>query len=111
MKGTMQDDLILVTGAGGFIGGAILRKLAAVSWPAIGLDRKKLDLLADGAGEKLASLLHADDALVVVSARAPCKNPAMLLENIRMMAAVCEALAKRPVAHVEDVQQTDILKR
>jgi len=90
----------VVLGSGGFIGGAILRKLAAVSWSTIGLDHKKLDLLADGADEKLTSLLRADDALVVVSARAPCKNPAMLLENIRMMAAVCEALAKQPVAHL-----------
>jgi UDP-glucose 4-epimerase len=37
---------------------------------------------------------------VVVSARAPCKTPAMMLENIRMMASVCEALAIRAVAHL-----------
>ena len=45
-------------------------------------------------------MLRADDALVVVSARAPCKTPAMMLENIRMMASVCEALAKQAVAHL-----------
>jgi nucleoside-diphosphate-sugar epimerase len=90
----------VVLGSGGFIGGAILHKLAQAGWPAVGLGRKNLDLLADGAAGKLAALLKSDDALVVVSARAPVKNPAMLLDNIRMMAAVCEALAKQPVSHL-----------
>ena len=62
--------------------------------------RKELDLLADGAAEQLAALLQADDTLVMVSARAPCKTPAMMLENIRMMASVCDALVKRPIAHL-----------
>lgn len=87
-------------GSGGFIGGAIVRKLEASGRAVAGLGRKELDLLAAGAAEHLASLLRAEDALVVVSARAPCKTPAMMLENIGMMAAVCEAVAKRPVAHL-----------
>ncbi len=65
-----------------------------------GFGRKELDLLADGAAERLAALLQADDTLVMVSARAPCKTPAMMLENIRMMASVCDALVKRPIAHL-----------
>ncbi len=90
----------VVLGAGGFIGGAIFRRLAAAGANVLGLGRKELDLSAGGAGERLATLLNGDDALVVVSARAPCKTPAMMLENIRMMAAVCDALAKRPVGHL-----------
>ena len=90
----------IVLGSGGFIGGAILRKLETSGHVVAGLGRKELDLLAGGAAERLASLLRAEDALVVVSARAPCKTPAMMLENIGMIAAVCEAVAKRPVAHL-----------
>jgi nucleoside-diphosphate-sugar epimerase len=89
-----------VLGSGGFIGGAILRKIEASGAAAVGLGRKEIDLLADGSDDRLAAMLHPDDALVVVSARAPCKTPAMMLENIRMMASVCEALAKRAVAHL-----------
>ena len=76
------------------------RKLRTAGVAVVGLGRKELDLLADGAAERLAALLQADDALVIVSARAPCKTPAMMLENIRMMASVCDALVKRPVAHL-----------
>jgi nucleoside-diphosphate-sugar epimerase len=90
----------IILGAGGFIGGAILRQLGGASERVLGLGRKELDLLDDEAGAKLATLLRSDDALVMVYARAPCKTPAMMLENIRMMAAVCEALAGRPVAHL-----------
>ncbi len=90
----------VILGASGFIGGAILRKLGGASGAVAGLGRNDIDLLAGRAGEDLARMLRADDALVVVSARAPCKTPAMMLENIRMMAAVCEALAKQPVAHL-----------
>jgi UDP-glucose 4-epimerase len=93
----------IILGAGGFIGGAILRKLGGASERVLGLGRNELDLLDDDASAKLAKLLRADDALVMVSARAPCKTPAMMLENIRMMAAVCEALAELPVAHLVDV--------
>ena len=90
----------IVLGSGGFIGGAILAKLRTEGVAVVGFGRKELDLLADGAAERLAALLQADDTLVIVSARAPCKTPAMMLENIRMMASVCDALVKRPVAHL-----------
>ena len=66
----------------------------------LGLGRGEVDLLAAGAGERLRGLLRPDDALVFVSARAPCKNAAMLLENVRMAEAVGLALRAVPVAHV-----------
>jgi UDP-glucose 4-epimerase len=90
----------VVLGSGGFIGSAIWRKLCAQGTSVVGLEREALDLLADGAAERLSSLLRSDDALVIVAAKAPCKSPAMMLENVRMMAAVCEALATRPIAHL-----------
>jgi UDP-glucose 4-epimerase len=90
----------VVLGAGGFIGGALLRKLDTAGTNVLGLGRKEIDLLSADAGKRLTSLLRPDDALTIVSARAPCKNPAMMLENIRMMASVCDALARQPVAHL-----------
>jgi nucleoside-diphosphate-sugar epimerase len=90
----------VVLGAGGFIGGAIARKVGELGGTIEGFGRKELDLLDARAAEKLAAMLRADDALVIVSAHAPCKTPAMMAENIRMMAAVCDALERRPVAHV-----------
>jgi nucleoside-diphosphate-sugar epimerase len=91
---------VVVLGAGGFIGGAVVRNVDAAGMPLLALGHKNMDLLAEGAGDRLAALLQAGDAVVVISARAPCKTPGMMLENIRMMAAVCDALTHRPVEHV-----------
>lgn len=90
----------VVLGSGGFVGSAIVAWLATLGAPHLGLARTDLDLLALDAGDRLAALLRPDDALVVISARAPCKNTAMLEENIRMMRSVCDALARRSVDHV-----------
>jgi nucleoside-diphosphate-sugar epimerase len=90
----------VVLGVGGFIGGAIVRRLESVHCAVAAFGRQTLDLLADDAPARLASLLHADDAVVVVAAKAPCKTPAMMLDNIRMMATACAALTERPVAHL-----------
>jgi UDP-glucose 4-epimerase len=90
----------VILGSGGFIGRAIWRKLCAEGKCVVGLSRDVLDLLGVDVAERLSSLLRANDALVIAAAKAPCKTAAMMLENVRMMAAVCDALAKQPVAHL-----------
>jgi UDP-glucose 4-epimerase len=96
----LAPDRVVVLGAGGFIGKAIAARLAAQRVPVIALGRNEIDLIAHDAGDRLAGSLHRTDALVMVSARAPCKTPQMLLDNIQMMGAVCAALGRSPVAHV-----------
>jgi UDP-glucose 4-epimerase len=96
----LAPDRVVVLGAGGFIGKAIATQLAAQCVPVMALGRDEIDLIAREAGERLAGSLQSTDALVMVSARAPCKTPQMLLDNIRMMGAVCAALGRCPVAHV-----------
>ena len=91
---------VVVLGAGGFIGGAVARRLRSEGIEVAALGRISCDLLAPAAASQLAAELRPNDTLVFVSARAPVKNTAMLMENIRMGEAVCAALKDRPVAHV-----------
>lgn len=95
-----NPERVVILGAGGFVGAATANILQSNNIPTLALARDGLDLLADSAVGQLRQLLQPADSLVVVSARAPCKNAAMLLENIRMMAAVCQALENTKVAHV-----------
>jgi hypothetical protein len=44
----------VILGSGGFIGGAIVRKIGALASAVAGLGRNELDLIADGAAERLA---------------------------------------------------------
>src|SRR5438477_2838285 len=96
----IQPSRVVVLGAAGFIGGAIVRHVRSAGGNVHPLGRASCDLLAPDAAVRLAAELRSGDVLVFVSARAPCKNTEMLIENVRMAAAVCAALVTRPVAHV-----------
>ena len=100
----------VVLGAGGFIGGAVARRLRSGGIEVAALGRSSCDLLAPDGATHLAAELRPDDTLVFVSARAPVKNVAMLMENIRMGEAVSAALKDRPVAHVVYISSDAVYK-
>ncbi len=97
-------------GGGGFIGGAILRRLRSDGINAIGLGRPLFDLFAPSAPELLADTLHPQDTLIFASAKAPCKNLQMLNENIRMAEVVCAAIRQKPVAHLIYISSDAVYK-
>jgi nucleoside-diphosphate-sugar epimerase len=96
----VKSTRAVIIGAGGFVGGAICKRLAANGVNASALTRKQLDLLSDGAAEKLANMLQPQDSVVMVSAVAPVKTASMLMQNMRMAEAVCAALTTNPVSHL-----------
>lgn len=91
---------VVVLGASGFVAAATLRRLVSRGVSVVGLPRTTLDLTESGAGAKLARILRTDDALLFVAAKAPVKNEEMLIENLRMGAAVSEAIRQTPVKHI-----------
>ncbi len=93
-------DRVVIVGAGGFVGKAAAKNLIGRGTQVAGVAHRDLDLLAADAAMQLASMLRKNDTLVMIAARAPVKNNAMLIDNLRMMAAVCTALESAPVAHV-----------
>ena len=105
-----QPERVVVLGAGGFIAGAIVRRLKRAAIPVEGLGRPGLDLLQPGAAEALAHKLRPHDALVFASAKAPCKNLEMLRDNLGMAQSVCAALKQRPVAHLVYISSDALYK-
>lgn len=89
----------LVLGAG-FVGGEAARRLAKKGWQVRTLRSADLDLTSDQAGARLAGFMRPDETLVFVSAKAPVKNPEMLIANLRMGQAVLQACGKAPPAHL-----------
>jgi nucleoside-diphosphate-sugar epimerase len=89
-----------VIGAGGFVGAAICKRLAAESVPLLALTRKEVDLLKPDAAAVLQSKLRPEDSVLFVSALAPTRTNAMLIDNLRMAEAVITALTAQPAAHL-----------
>jgi UDP-glucose 4-epimerase len=90
----------VIIGAHGFIGAAITRRLKALGAPVIALGRSEVDLLSDTAADQLAGYLQKGDSLVLVSARAPVKNHAMLVENLSMLGPIIAATQLTPPDHL-----------
>ena len=67
-----KPSRVVVLGAYGFVG-TCARRLAARGVPVLALDKDDIDLTASGAAEQLQMRLAPDDAILIVSARAPCR--------------------------------------
>ena len=101
---------VVVLGSGGFIGGAIAQSLRASGISTLPLPRVEMDLLSPTAVDALATLLQPSDVLVVASAKAPCKDLAMLRGNLAMIDSVCTALQRKPVAQVVYISSDAVYK-
>jgi len=93
---------VVILGAGGFLGRALMQALRDDGVPVLPLGSKDLDLTRPDAGETLAGMLLADDAVVFLSAITPDRGrgSSALLLNLRMAQAVCAAAAKIRPAHL-----------
>jgi len=96
----LKPTRVVILGAHGFVGGAAERLLRARGVPVLALGRAELNLLSSDAPAALARALRPDDSLLVISARAPVKDIAMLVENVRMVENLCKALVTTAPQHV-----------
>ncbi len=94
---------VVVIGARGFVGGTVDRHLKASGIATLALSRTDVDLLQAGADERLAAQLRSDDAVVFVSAIAPCRDVAGLIRNLTMVQAVLGAIGRSPVSHLVNI--------
>ena len=96
----VKPERVVVMGAGGFVGRASTDNLKAEGVTVVALSRKDVDLLAADGARALAGRLTTSTTLIVTSALAPVKNTSMLLDNLRMMQVVIEAVKATPIAHL-----------
>jgi nucleoside-diphosphate-sugar epimerase len=99
----LRPARVAIIGAGGFVGGAVARRLQRDGITVAAIGRAEVDLLAPGAERKLAALLAAGDVVVAASAIAPCKNADMLVDNVVLARAITRAVATVEVAHVVNI--------
>ena len=93
---------VIVLGARGFIGRALVAALQQNRITALPVSSADLDLTTENAGDRLATMLQPDDAVVLLSALTPEKGRGLqpFLANIRMAGSLCHALTKVMPSHV-----------
>lgn len=93
---------VVVLGAGGVLGKALLARLKTDGIAVLGLGSSEIDLQDAMAAEELLALLRTDDAVVFLSALTPDKGRdiATLMKNLRMAEAVASAVAAVQCRHV-----------
>ena len=94
---------VVVMGGRGFVGSHVVQRLRASGGEVRVLGSDRVDLLGPNGAAALAEELRPEDALVFVSAIAPCRDAAGMVKNMTMTAAVVEALQQAPVAHLVNV--------
>lgn len=92
----------VIIGARGFIGAAIERGMRGRGYASLPLTSADIDLTSPSALEKLQSLLHPDDAVVMLAGLTPDKgkDTATLMKNLVMMHNLCAALEVTGCAHL-----------
>jgi nucleoside-diphosphate-sugar epimerase len=97
--GTTTPRRVVIIGAAGFLGKTITRDLARAQIPTLGITRAEIDLLSPAAPGYLAKIVQDGDAVIMIAAKAPAKNPALVEANIRLGMGVCEGLGQRTLSY------------
>jgi nucleoside-diphosphate-sugar epimerase len=97
-----QPNRVIVLGAGGFLGRALLQRLAQAEVQALGLSSRDLDLTASNASRLLADLLRPSDAVVMLAAVKSGRrlDEEGFLANLQMGTALCKAVREVQCSHL-----------
>jgi UDP-glucose 4-epimerase len=96
-------DRTVIVGGNSFVGKALAARLARDGAATLSLTRAHVDLSSDDAAPTLAGLFRPADTVVLVAAKAPCRNVDDFLVNAHIICALVGALQSQPVAHVVNI--------
>ena len=110
-----KNKRVVILGSGGFISSSVevLLKKNKISY--LGLSRKKIDFTKKHSSKKLIRILKNSDTVLIIAAKAPCKDIEMLEDNLQIMKNILIALTKKSVFKVvylsSDAVYSDSMKK
>jgi len=94
---------VVIVGATSFIGKALMKRLEMMDIDVVPLSRNDVDLTDADASTVLSDRWGAEDSVVTVSAKAPCRNMDDFETNARIIRALVGAFQLKPVAHILNI--------
>ena len=95
----LSPKRVVVIGASGHVGSAIINELARVGIEILGLTRNEVDLIKPDSAAELQRVIRSSDSVVFVSAIAPAKSSRQLMDNLTIAENALQAFNKVPPAH------------
>ena len=99
-KSPKNPSRAVVIGANGFVGNSITEELAKQKIETLGLGRPELDLLNEDSATELRRVLKGGDVLIIAAAKAPVRDFAMFLDNLKMLHPIILAAHKVSLSHI-----------
>lgn len=99
---------VVVFGAAGFVGAAIIKALNKDKYEAVPVTRKECDLADAKSVQAIKSLVKDGDIVVCAAAKAPAKNWDMLVENVAMITHFVEGLKDKKLAYLLNISSDAI---
>ena len=91
---------VIILGSGGFISSHLENILKIKNINFKGLTRKDVDLSNNVSVKKLKKMIKPFDTIVIIAAKAPCKNIEMFDNNIRIINNICSGLQNKKLEQV-----------
>jgi nucleoside-diphosphate-sugar epimerase len=102
LRSSADPSRVVVLGASGFIGEALVTALSERGIPLVALSTRQCDLTQPSSANVLASQLGPDDTVVFASAitREKGRDAVTFMRNLAMACHVTMAIGRRPCGHV-----------
>ena len=90
----------VVIGANGFVGNSIVGELTKNNIVTLGIGRPEIDLLNEDSAEELRHVLKEGDVLIIAAAKAPVRDFAMFIDNLKMLHPIVLAAHNVSLSHI-----------
>lgn len=115
LKKPIKPKRVVILGSGGFISSNLEKILKLKNINYLAIRRKDVDLLKKSSITKLKTKIRKQDTVVIIAAKAPCKNLEMLEKNIMIVNNICLSLENKKLNQLlyvsSDAVYSDSLKK
>jgi len=109
-KEMIYPKRVVIFGASGFVGNAILSDMKLLDITVVGLGSNEINLVDENCTSQIENILKDGDTVIFVSAIAPAKNIEAIISNLKMINNLKKVLNKINFSHLIYVSSDAVYK-